>query len=165
MPCELQKTDEEACKYLIKKLGETEKYTAAVARMGLFNLYARVNQEYDRLSEQTNHQLSLTVLNLVKKQVKSFAELGRSLIEFEQRRLECKDTTGTHIDPSLKKSAFISIIDSETEIPEMRRQFTALMCNDLDADPVLMDISAIEPTKIREPAFGPCAESPFNELG
>ena len=122
--------------------------------MAFFSVYAYLNQEYDRLGDHTESQLSADFLELIKKPAKTLSETKRNLVALERKLKNFRDKMSKEIDPTLKKSVFITIIDPITkreflrdhildDYKAMRTRLTNIMCHELDAGPTAMEIGSV----------------------
>ena len=149
--------DEDAGKWIVTKLGSDPHYMSSSAGKGFWSVYAYLNQEYDELGNQTEGLLASAFLELVKKPATTLMETKMVMVQFEKRAKEFRDKVGHDLEPSLKKSVFITIIDPQTKrdfvkqsildnYKEMRKQLSALLCNGLASGgggPMPMDLSAV----------------------
>ena len=173
---EFEEIQKDAGNWLKTKLWIGLSSSVAAAGDKFFNMQAQLNQEYDKLSEETEGQLHGDFASLAGKQSKSLTELKKNLVIFEKSLKEFRDRLGKDVEPSLKKSVLIAMLDPSTRMDfvkskilndytEMRKQLTILFCHGLNEGAVPMEVNSMEKAgqKFEDPApmeCTPCEQQP-----
>ena len=160
------------------KLGPDPLGAISAAGEGFLNMYAQLNQEFDKLGDETEGQLFADFAKMAGRSAKTLAETKVNIREFEARLKEMRKRLGREPDVSLKSSILVAVLDPQTKrdfvkqkilsnYAEMRKELTNLFCHGLDGGAVPMDCDSIAKSQQDQAGqydqqfvCGPCENQP-----